>query len=300
MATSRRWTTADIPDQTGRTIIVTGANSGLGKVTAAELAAKGAHVVLACRSLEKAQAAADSMRGSTEVRALDLSDLASVRAFAADLPHERIDVLVNNAGVMAPAESRTPAGWELQLATNVLGHFLLTNLLLPRVTDRVVWLASMAHRFGRISLSDPNWERRRYERWQAYGQTKLADLMLAYELQRRLTAAGSLVRSVAAHPGYSATNLQDRPEQGWQRPVLQLLNRLPFVAQPAEQGTLPVLYAATVPDLPGGIYIGPDGPFEASGYPRPVGSSAASHDREKARGLWTLCEELTGEPFTVR
>ena len=299
MATSARWTTADLPDQTGRTIVVTGANSGLGKVAATELAAKGAHVVLACRNLEKAQAAADSMRGSTEVRALDLSDLASIRAFAADLPHERIDVLVNNAGVMAPAESRTPEGWELQLATNVVGHFLLTNLLLPRITDRVVWLSSLAHRFGTIDLSDLTWQQRRYDRWRAYGQSKLADLMLAYELQRRLTAAGSDVRSVAAHPGYSATNLQDRPEQGWQRPALRLLNRMPFV-QGADLGALPVLYASTVADLPGGSYIGPDGPLEARGYPRPVGSSAASHDRETARGLWARCEDLTGGPFTVR
>ncbi len=284
-----------MPDQSGRTVVVTGANSGLGLVTARELAAHGARVVLACRNVESGEQARATMAGATEVRRLDLADLGSVREFAAGLDGP-VDVLVNNAGIMNVPLARTAEGHESQLATNLLGPFLLTGLLLPRITDRVVTLSSGVHRIGAITLDDLDWERRRYNGWLAYAQSKLGDLMFAYELQRRLTAAGSLVRSMAAHPGYAATNLQSH-SGGWQATAMEWMNRV--VAQSAEMGALPQLYAATVPDLPGGTFVGPDGFGEQRGYPRPVGSSAASHDRETAAALWAACERMTGAPFTV-
>lgn len=304
-----RWTTADLPDQRGRTFVVTGANSGLGLETAKALVAKGAHVILACRDAAKAEAALRQVEragtagvagtaGTAQVRALDLADLHSVRAFVADLGDQPVDTLINNAGIMAVPLGRTAQGFERQFGTNVLGHFLLTALLTPRLSDRVVWLSSAAHRTGEIDLDDLNWERRPYNPWRAYGQSKLADLMLAYEMQRRLTRSGSRLRSVAAHPGYSATNLQHHT-QTWQDQFMGLLNRLPFVAQPAARGALPSLYAATVEDLAGGTFVGPDGFLEAQGYPRPVGSSARSHDRAVAAALWSSCEELTGQPFAI-
>jgi NAD(P)-dependent dehydrogenase (short-subunit alcohol dehydrogenase family) len=292
------WTTHDIPDQTGRTVVVTGANSGIGLVAARELAAKGAHVVFACRDTTKAEAARAGVPGSHEVLRLDLADLDSVRAFTDAMTGRQVDVLVNNAGIMNVPFSRTPQGFESQFGTNVLGHFALTARLFPQVTDRVVWLSSAVHRMGRIDLDDPNFERRTYRGWTAYGQSKLADLMLAYELQWRLTGAGSPVRSVAAHPGYSATNLQSHSGT-WQDAVGRFFNRFPAIASPPEAGALPTLYAATVPDLPGGSYVGPGGPGELQGPPRLVSSSAASHDREVAQGLWELCERLTGETFAV-
>ncbi|MGH3622989.1 MAG: oxidoreductase [Sciscionella sp.] len=289
-----RWTIEDIPSQQGRTAIVTGANSGLGLVTARELARAGAHVVLACRDAAKGALAAAGMTGSVEVRALDLADLRSVRAFAAGV-RGPVDVLVNNAGLMAVPAGRTADGFETQFGTNHLGHFALTGLLLDRVTDRVVVLSSWLHRIGRIRLDDPNW-RHDYRRWRAYGQSKLANLMFAYELQRRLLLAGSPLRAVAAHPGYAVTNLQSRT-QSIQDRIMTLGNLL--FAQSAEMGALPTLYAATVPDLAGGEYIGPDGPGEMGGYPRPLGSSAASHDPEVQARLWTLSEELTGVRFPL-
>ncbi|MBV9313186.1 MAG: SDR family NAD(P)-dependent oxidoreductase [Pseudonocardia sp.] len=286
------WTTADIPDQTGRTVVVTGANSGLGLVTATTLAAAGARVIAACRDVAKGRAAVARFAGEIEVRALDLADLASVEAFAAGLDGP-VDVLVNNAGVMAVPRRRTKDGFELQLGTNHLGHFALTCRLLPRVTDRVVTLSSSMHRIGRIRLDDLNWQRG-YQRWLAYGQSKLANLMFAYELQHRLLTAGSAVRSMAAHPGYAATNLQSHTETVLDQ-LLGMLNHV--VGQSAEMGALPTLYAATVVDLPGGSYIGPGGPGEIRGYPRPVGSSGASHDRDVQRALWEASERLTGVRF---
>ncbi len=179
----------------------------------------------------------------------------------------------------------------MQFGTNVLGHFALTGLLLDRITDRVVTMSSVMHRIGSIKLDDLNWERRRYQRWLAYGQSKLGDLMVAYELERRFVAAGSSLRSMAAHPGYSATNLQSRTES-FQDALMGLGNR--FFAQGPDMGALPELYAATVPDLPGGLYVGPDGWGETWGHPIPVGSTAASHDRDVQTALFTACEELTG------
>jgi NAD(P)-dependent dehydrogenase (short-subunit alcohol dehydrogenase family) len=284
-----RWTAADIADQSGRTYVVTGANSGLGAVAATELARAGANVIVACRDTKKGEQAAAAMPGQTEVRHLDLADLASIRDFAADLGE--IAVLVNNAGVMATPKRRTKDGFELQIGTNHLGHFALTGLLLGRITDRVVTMSSAAHRMGRIHLDDLNWDRRRYQRWQAYGQSKLANLLFTYELDRRLSAAGSTRQAFAAHPGYAATNLQSHTDS-FQDRVMSVTNSI--VAQSAHMGALPALYAATQPELPGGSFVGPDGLFEQRGYPKIVRSSRRSYDETTARGLWNLSETLTG------
>ena len=287
---TNRWTTADIPSQTGRTAVVTGATSGLGLVTARELAAAGAHVVLAVRDAERGAAVAAGLPGRVEVRRLDLADLASVRRFA-DEWSGPLDVLVNNAGIMMVPAGRTADGFELQFGTNHLGHFALTNLLLPHLTDRVVTVASGAHRMGEIAFDDLNWERRRYSPERAYGQSKLANLLFTLELQRRLTAAGSAVRATAAHPGWSATNLQSRTGNPVKHAAMALGNRV--MAMSAEQGALPILCAATA-DLPGGSYAGPDGPFEMRGYPTLAGRSAAASDLRTAARLWAVSAELTG------
>lgn len=294
------WTPADIGDQSGRTFVVTGANSGIGLEAARELVRAGAHVVLAVRDTDKGAQAAGEIaadgRGSTEVRRLDLADLASVRTLATELDGP-VDVLINNAGVMAVPERRTADGFEMQVGTNFLGHFALTGLLLDVITDRVVTLSSAVHRLGRIDLSDLNWRRRRYQRWLAYAQSKLADLMFAYELEHRFVAAGSPLRSMAAHPGYSATNLQSRTESV-QDLAMGLLNKV--VAQGPSMGAQPTLYAATMPDLPGGTYVGPSGVGEMGGPPVPVGSTSASHDREVQAALWDLATQLTGVTPRIR
>jgi len=281
-----------MPDQSDRTFVVTGANSGIGLAAARELAASGAHVVLAVRDAAKGEAAAAGLSGEPEVRALDLADLASARAFAEGLDRN-IDVLVNNAGVMATPHRTTADGFELQLGTNHLGHFALTGLLLPRIQDRVVTIASGAHRIGKINFGDLQSERS-YRRWLAYGQSKLANLLFMYEFQRRLDAAGSPLRSVAAHPGYAATNLQSHTESIQDR-VMAVSNRI--FAQSDEQGAWPTLYAATTPDLPGGSYVGPGGFLEQRGNPKLVGSSAAARDEDTARRLWDVSEELTGVQY---
>jgi NAD(P)-dependent dehydrogenase (short-subunit alcohol dehydrogenase family) len=286
------WTAADISDQIGRTFVVTGANSGLGASTARALAGAGASVVLACRNTAKGDQAAATMPGQVEVRQLDLADLSSVRSFAAGI--DRIDVLVNNAGIMAVPQGKTVDGFERQIGTNHLGHFALTGLLFPKISDRVVTLSSGAHRMGKINIDDLNWERRRYGRWAAYGQSKLANLMFAYELQRRLAAAKSPVKSLAAHPGYASTELQSHTESV-QDKVMALGNRL--IAQSADMGALPELYAATVPTLRGGEFIGPHGRLGLNGYPKIVGSNKASRDEAVAAKLWTLSEELTGVSY---
>ncbi|MDT4978981.1 MAG: hypothetical protein QOG07_860 [Pseudonocardiales bacterium] len=286
------WTAADISDQIGRTFVVTGANSGLGASTARALAGAGASVVLACRNTAKGDQAAATMPGQVEVRQVDLADLSSVRSFAAGI--DRIDVLVNNAGIMAVPPGKTVDGFERQIGTNHLGHFALTGLLFPKISDRVVTLSSGAHRMGKINIDDLNWERRRYGRWAAYGQSKLANLMFAYELQRRLAAAKSPVKSLAAHPGYASTELQSHTESV-QDKVMALGNRL--IAQSADMGALPELYAATVPTLRGGEFIGPHGRLGLNGYPKIVGSNKASRDEAVAAKLWTLSEELTGVSY---
>ena len=293
--TRSRWTAKDLPAQSGRIFIITGANSGIGFQAARALAGSGARVVLAVRDLAKGEAAAESLGGDHELRRLDLADLASVREFAGDWQGD-IDVLINNAGVMAPPERRTADGFELQMGTNHLGHFALANLLLPHVTDRVVTVSSNAHRGGSIRLDDLNWERRRYQRWRAYQQTKLANLLFALELQRRLDAAGSKIRSIAAHPGYAATNLQSRTESRVQDRMMVIGNRL--FAQSDEAGALPILFAASQ-DLPGASYVGPDGRRGTRGYPTLVGRTAAASDLETARKLWSLSEDLTGVAFPL-
>jgi NAD(P)-dependent dehydrogenase (short-subunit alcohol dehydrogenase family) len=290
--TSSRWTAADLPDMTGRTVVVTGANSGIGAVTARELARAGAHVVLAVRDLARGEGAAATMPGSTELRRLDLADLASVRAFA-DGWDRPLDVLVNNAGVMAVPERRTKDGFELQLGTNHLGHFALTNLLLAHVTDRVVIVSSATHRGAKIDFDDLNSERG-YSRFQAYGQSKLANLLFLLELQRRLDAAGSPVSAHAAHPGWASTNLQSHTGNRIANGLMGVGNRL--LAQSDEMGALPTLYAATQ-DLPGGSYSGPGGWQEMRGHPRAAGRSVAACDEDVAKRLWGISEQLTGVTF---
>ena len=287
------WTAADLPSFAGRTVVVTGANSGLGLITARELARAGARVVLAVRDTAKGERAAATLSGSTEVRRLDLADLASIEAFAGGWSGP-LDVLVNNAGVMAVPEQRTKDGFELQIGTNHLGHFALTNRLLARITDRVVTVSSTAHRTGKIRLDDLNWERGGYGRWTAYGQSKLANLLFTLELQRRLDEAGSAVRALAAHPGYAATNLQGHTGSGLQHRFMAITNRL--FAQSDEMGALPILFAASQ-DLPGNSYIGPDRFNEQRGHPALAKRSAAARDGETARRLWQVSEELTGLTF---
>jgi NAD(P)-dependent dehydrogenase (short-subunit alcohol dehydrogenase family) len=280
---------------TGRSVIVTGANSGIGRAAASALAGAGARVVLAVRTTDKGEAAAAKMPGETEVRQLDLASLASVREFAAAWDGD-IDLLINNAGVMAPPLTRTVEGFELQFGTNHLGHFALTNLLLEHVTGRVVTVSSTGHRMGRIDFDDLNWERKPYSSWRAYGQSKLANLLFTSELQRRLSAAGSSVLATAAHPGYAATNLQFHSE----RRLFDLLgavgNRL--VAQDENGGALPTLYAA-VADVPANSFAGPGGFMEQRGAPKLVGRSAAAKDADVARRLWDASEGLTGVRFLL-
>lgn len=286
------WTAKDLPDLTGRTFIVTGANSGLGEATTRALAEHGARVIMACRNASKAEAVARRIPGDVAVRPLDLADLSSVRGFANVT--DDFDVLVNNAGIMAVPKARTTDGFESQFGTNFLGHFALTGLLLPKISSRVVTLASEAHRIGRIDLDDLNWHRRRYRRWAAYGQSKLADLMFAYELDRRLKAKRSPVLSVAAHPGYAATELQSHTESLLDR-VMAIGNKL--LAQNATMGALPTLYAATMPEVRGGEFYGPDGLGQLRGHPRRTGSTRASRDVAVAAKLWRKAEELTGVTF---
>lgn len=302
---SSKWTAADIPDQAGRTAVVTGANSGLGLETARELARHGAAVVLACRDITKGERALQDIQRSApaaelELAALDLGSLAAVKGFAEGLCERAtgVDLLINNAGVMASPHRLTSDGFELQMGTNVLGHFALTGRLLGQMQGRedarVVTLSSNAHKMGRINFDDLQSERR-YNRWTAYGQSKLADLMLALELDRRLRASGSSVKSVAAHPGYAATNLQSAAAPAIDRWGMALTNVL--VAQSAAMGALPSLYAATEPGLQGGTYVGPGGIGEFRGHPRVVSPSRAARDPEAAARLWQQAEELTGVKF---
>ncbi|OZM71142.1 oxidoreductase [Amycolatopsis antarctica] len=284
---------ADMPDLHGRTVVVTGANSGVGLGTATLFARAGAHVVLAVRDARRGEEAAREIGGSPEVRRLDLADLASVRAFAAAWDGE-IAVLVNNAGVAMVPESRTADGFETQFGTNHLGPFALTNLLLPHVTGRVVTLSSGAHRAGTIHFDDLDLRAGGYGLVKAYGQSKLANLLFTLELQRRLEETGSAVRALAAHPGYAATNLGTKGRNRFLVAGVHLAGR--FFAQTREQAALPTVFAATR-DLPGASYVGPDGRFELHGKPALVGRSAEASDPAVARRLWDVSEGLTGVTY---
>jgi NAD(P)-dependent dehydrogenase (short-subunit alcohol dehydrogenase family) len=293
---SHKWTADHLPGLEGRTYVVTGANSGIGLAAARELARSGARVVLAVRDTAKGERAAASIEGDTEVRELDLASLSSIKKFANAWEGD-LDCLINNAGVMAVPESRTADGFEMQIGTNHLGHFALTNQLLPHVTDRVVTVASGAHRIGKIRLDDLNWEQGGYQRWGAYGQSKLANLLFTLELENRLVDAGSDVHAYAVHPGYAATNLQNRTENFLQNALMAVGNRV--IAQSDEMGALPTLYAATEEGLPGAAYVGPDGFQEQRGHPTLVGRSSRASDADTARRLWELSEQLTGVSFPL-
>ena len=303
------WSADDLPDLSGKTFLVTGANSGLGFETARALAAHGASVALACRDVGKAGTAIDRIKAETpharvESVELDLASLASVRRCAeAWLSDERpLHVLVNNAGVMALPERRTADGFEMQLGTNHLGHFALTGRLLPRLLEtpgaRVVNVSSTMHRIGRMNWDDLQ-SRQRYRKWAAYGQSKLANLLFTYELQRRLEEAGRDAIAVAAHPGYAATNLQTAGPRMQGSSLLERISLLGnrLFSQDAAMGALPTLYAAAAPGVPGGAYYGPSGLAEAWGPPKRVASSKASRDRESQRRLWEVSEEATGVTY---
>ena len=283
-----------VPRQDGRRFVVTGASAGLGLATARALAAAGADVVLAVRNPEKGRTVAAGLSGKVEVQRLDVADLASVRTFAADVGP--VDVLVNNAGVLAVPWALTADGFETHLATNHLGHFALANLLLPRLTDRIVVVSSDAHYSGELDLTDLSWERREYKPYAAYGASKLANLLFMAELQRRLTAAGSTLRATAAHPGSTATAITGstgNPVKTW---VGSWGHRL--VGMPAWKGALTTLYVATM-DVPGNAFIGPGGFKEMTGWPTGVGRSRAATDPDLAKQLWARSEDLTGVSFPL-
>ncbi|OSC42371.1 oxidoreductase [Mycobacterium decipiens] len=285
------WTAADLPSFAGRTAIVTGANCGLGAVTARELARSGAKVILAVRDTSKGAAAAREMSGDVEVRQLDLQDLSSVREFADGIANS--DVLINNAGIMATPRRWTVDGFESQIGTNHLGHFALTNLLLPKLTDRVVTVSSLAHWYGYISVKDLNWKSRPYSAWLAYIQSKVANLLFTTELQRRLEAAGSRLRALAAHPGYSRTNMQGRSDRKITDAAMLASARL---ATSADYGARQTLYAASQ-DLPGDTFVGPR--FCVFGRTQPVPRSFMAKRAATATALWELSEQLTGAKFPL-
>ena len=298
---SKKWTTANIPDLTGNVALVTGANSGIGFETALELAKKGAAVVMACRNLEKANTAAEQIRqanppGTIAVMELDLGNLDSVKAFAAafQAKFDRLDLLINNAGIMVPPYGTTAQGFETQIGVNHLGHFALTGLLLDALLrtpkSRVVTVSSGAHRFGQMDFDDLHWEQKAYKPNPAYGQSKLANLLFTYELQRKLAATGRETIAVAAHPGWTETNLQRHSG------LARFLN--PFFAQSQPMGALPTLMAAVDPAVNGGDYFGPAGFMEMRGYPKKVESNDRSHNLADAQKLWEISEELTGVRFT--
>ncbi|MEB3050757.1 oxidoreductase [Mycolicibacter sp. MYC123] len=287
------WTATDLPSFAGRSVIVTGANSGLGAVTARELARVGAHVTLAVRDTGKGQAAAAGMPGDVTVRALDLADLSSVRRFAEETA--QVDVLINNAGIMAVPYATTTDGFESQIGTNHLGHFALTNLLLPKLTERVVTVSSLMHRMGYMSLKDLNWQSRRYSAWLAYGQSKLANLLFTSELQRRLVNAGSPVRALAAHPGYSNTNLQGHTGNRLGDVLMRSIGN-GLLATSADFGARQSLYAASQ-DLAGNTFVGPR--FAVVGRSGSVGRSLLAKRGSTAAGLWRLSEQLTGVQFPL-
>jgi NAD(P)-dependent dehydrogenase (short-subunit alcohol dehydrogenase family) len=289
MTAMKPWTAGDLPDMSGRTVVVTGASSGIGAATASALAGAGASVVLAVRDMSKGERVAATMTGDTEVRSLELDDLASVRAFAAAWTGD-LDILVNNAGVMLVPEGRTHDGFEQQIGTNHLGHFVLTNLLLPHITGRIVTVSSHLHADGRLDLDDLNWQNRPYRSSQAYSDSKLANILFTLELQRRLTAAGSSVRAVAVHPGMTRTNLFGHAT-GIQATLINALGRI--LLQDPHDGALSTLFAATE-NIPGGSYVVPGGLGHMRGSPEIASVSPAAQDVALARRLWDISATLTG------
>ncbi|GAB2863050.1 SDR family NAD(P)-dependent oxidoreductase [Nocardioides pacificus] len=284
-----RWSADRMPRQDGRHIVITGATGALGLECTRRLAAAGAHVTMAVRSPDKARELSRDMPGNIVIRRLDVSDLADVHEFAGDTG--AVDVLINNAGVMGMPLTRTAAGLELQLATNHLGHFLLTSLLLPRLRDRVVAISSAAHRSGHLDVADLNWGQRPYHRYGAYAQSKLCNLFFVAELQRRLTATGSTLRAVAAHPGYSATGIQGQTGSRAFTALAKVGNSL--LGMSPAQGALSPLFAATM-DVPGNSFIGPHRAREMNGWPTQVGRSRTASDPDLARQVWARSESLTG------
>lgn len=298
----QKWDSSHITDQTGRVAIVTGASSGIGYETARALAEKNAEVILAVRNRAKGSAAEEKIRArhpqaQVKVMDLDLADLNSVRKFAAEFKkqHDRLDLLINNAGVMAPPYSKTADGFELQFGSNHLGHFALTGLLLDRITatpgSRIVNVSSSAHHFGDLDLSDLNWEKRPYKKMRAYGDSKIANIYFTYELQSRLKKNGKATFVTAAHPGWTATELQRHTR------LISFLNHL--IAQDITMGALPTLYAAVAENATRGGYYGPSGWREMRGYPKKVESNARAHNQDIAEKLWEISEEMTGVKFDL-
>lgn len=302
MAKKNKWKFEDIPDQTGKIAIVTGANSGLGYEVAKSLARKGAQVIIGCRNLEKAETAKSQIMEefpdvSLEIIQLDLADLSSIKVFVKEFnsKHQSLHILCNNAGVMMPpSREETADGFELQFGTNHLGHFALTGLLLDKLMNtensRIVSMSSFGHTRGYMDFDDLNWEKS-YSRIKSYGTSKLANLLFAYELQRKLEASGSKTISNASHPGWSKTNLQRDTF------AFRMLN--PILAQKPWKGALPMLYAATAPEAEGGAYYGPDSRMNWRGYPVKVESNERSHNLEDAKKLWEVSEKLTGINFSI-
>jgi NAD(P)-dependent dehydrogenase (short-subunit alcohol dehydrogenase family) len=296
------WNFNDIPNQSGRYVVVTGANTGIGFETARMLALKDARVILACRSIEKGQAAvkrilAESAGASVSFEQLDLSDLRNIEAFVARYPkqHQRLDLLILNAGVMVPPESKTAQGFELQFGVNHLGHFALTGTLLPLLQttggSRVVVVSSTAATRGVMNFDDLQFEKRGYAPWQAYGQSKLANQLFTLELQRRLRAAGSSVLATAAHPGWTATDLQRTAA------LARFLNH--FMAMKPPQGALPTLRAAVDPEAAGGDYYGPSGFLQMRGYPKRIDMVKRARNADDAARLWEISEDLTGMRYDL-
>lgn len=283
----------NISSAADRTVVITGGNSGIGRAAAGMLAGMDARVVLAVRNLDKGRDAAAAMRGTVDVRRLDLADLDSVHAFVEEFT-DPIDILINNAGIMVPPLGRTADGFESQFGTNHLGHFALTNLLLPQIRERVVTVSSLGHRSGTIDFDDLNWERKPYRAMAAYGQSKLANLLFTAELQSRLTESSSTVIATAAHPGLSATNLF-KPTGRRVRDALSTA-AIGLISQSEHYGALPTLCAATA-NLPGNSYVGPGHFWQTRGEPKLVDRSAEARDPATARHLWAVSEELTGVEF---
>ena len=280
-----KWTTAEMPAMTGKTVVVTGGSSGIGLIAAGVFATAGAHVIVAVRNIQKGQNAARTMSGDVEVRLLDVSDLTSIRDFATEWTGH-LDILVNNAGIMDVPLTRTTDHLDLQTATNSFGPFLLTNLLLPHVTDRIVWVTSQLHRMGHLNIDDINWETRPYKPMDAYNDSKLQVILFSLELQRQLTAAGSKVRSVLAHPGIATTALAVHSSSN-------AINRFSFFLNDPEHGALPTLFAATQ-NVSGNAYVGPNGPGSIKGHPKVRKPSRAGLDGASAKKLWGVVSGKVG------